>query len=368
MSTLGLARHALTSAINTGSETDDQHYADYGSRKPRPMQAAEAQNTLPTLSHRMRHDKSILALALSSDRIFAGTQGGEIIVYSLDTYERVAVIEGHKGSILDLCLSEDESVLFSTAGDRYTNVWDTKTLERVYCLYSTYDIGDVFCVCFSDRLRTVYIGSQNTTIQWYDLKEKDRRPRAKSDANPLLREDRFFDSSGPGGIRTPRPAETELRPKHAKGGQVLEIDKNNVLHFAHYGYVYCMLLARDVVPEAPGEDVLISGGGDGAINIWRLDKARGGAIDKLCSLYDDREEGHSILSIALDGTFLYSGRSGGEVDVWDIETRQLVRSLKAHRDDVLTIAIGGGYIFSAAVTGFVRVWLLPCIANFAILT
>lgn len=34
----------------------------------------------PTLAHRMKHDKSILALAVSSQYIFAGTQGGEILV------------------------------------------------------------------------------------------------------------------------------------------------------------------------------------------------------------------------------------------------------------------------------------------------
>lgn len=34
----------------------------------------------PTLVHRMKHDKSILALAVSSQYIFAGTQGGEILV------------------------------------------------------------------------------------------------------------------------------------------------------------------------------------------------------------------------------------------------------------------------------------------------
>lgn len=34
----------------------------------------------PALSHRMKHDKSILALAVSAQYIFAGTQGGEILV------------------------------------------------------------------------------------------------------------------------------------------------------------------------------------------------------------------------------------------------------------------------------------------------
>lgn len=86
------------------------------------------QNTVPKasrtpgLSHRMKHDKSILALAVSSSSIYAGTQGGEILVYSLDTYERQRVIEGHRGSVLGLCLSQDQALLFSSATDPIVNV------------------------------------------------------------------------------------------------------------------------------------------------------------------------------------------------------------------------------------------------------
>jgi di- and tripeptidase len=42
--------------------------------------AVPTANQTPVLSHRMKHDKSILALAVSSQYIFAGTQGGEILV------------------------------------------------------------------------------------------------------------------------------------------------------------------------------------------------------------------------------------------------------------------------------------------------
>jgi WD40 repeat protein len=86
-------------------------------------------------------------------------------VYNLETYKRIAVILGHRGSVLSLTLSEDASLLFSSAGDRFVNVWDTKTLLRVYSIYSMYDIGDVFCVSYSSTLNTVYLGAQNTSIQ-----------------------------------------------------------------------------------------------------------------------------------------------------------------------------------------------------------
>jgi hypothetical protein len=41
---------------------------------------AERSANTPVLAHRMKHDKSILALAVSAEYIFAGTQGGEILV------------------------------------------------------------------------------------------------------------------------------------------------------------------------------------------------------------------------------------------------------------------------------------------------
>ena len=37
----------------------------------------------PVLAHKLKHNKSILALAVSSDTLFAGTEGGEILVSTL---------------------------------------------------------------------------------------------------------------------------------------------------------------------------------------------------------------------------------------------------------------------------------------------
>ncbi|GME23672.1 Beta-Ala-His dipeptidase [Neofusicoccum parvum] len=308
----------------------------------------------PGLFHRMRHDKSILALAASAEYIFAGTEGGEILVYSLETYGRVAIIEGHRGSVLGLCLSQDHQLLLSSAGDRIVNVWNTRTFAREYSIYSAYDIGDVFCVSYSCALRTIYLGAQNTSIQWYNLNEKDKRPAPKPTAHPSFREDRFFDSLGPGGIRTPKPDSSSDEPRDAKGGQVLELDKQYIHQFAHYGYVYCTLLASGSVAGYADKEILISGGGDGVIKLWRLDQEAGGAIHELNALDDGREEGNAVQSMVLDGTFLYGGRPDGEINVWDLETKQLVRSLKTNVGDVLTISIGGGFLFGAGDRGSVQ--------------
>jgi di- and tripeptidase len=234
-------------------------------------------------------------------------------------------------------------------------VWCTSTFRHLYALWSPYDIGDIFCVAYSSLHRTVYLGAQNTSIQWYDLKEKDARPPPALASHPSERKNRFFDSLGPGGVQTPKPSSTDSRSKDAVGGQELQIDNQDIHQFAHYGYVHCMLLAKGILPEAPSEEVLVSGGGDGRILFWRIDGSTGGAISSICALEDGREEGESILSLAREGTFLYSGRFDGEVNVWDLETRQLVRSLKASTGDVHTLTLGAGVLYAGGKSGRVQV-------------
>ncbi len=182
--------------------------------------------------------------------------------------------------------------------------------------------------------------AQLLTIQWYDLKTKDSRPRPNLTSHPSHRNHRFFDSPGPGGIRTPR---TPSPDGTVTGGEYLEIGKEDIVQYAHYGYVYCMALCCGLSSDEPDGEILISGGGDGTIKLWNLNRDNGGAIKEIATL----ENGdNSVLTVALDGMFLYSGLLEGDINVWDLDTRQLVRSVKAHAEDELTLTIGGGFIFS----------------------
>jgi len=116
-----------------------------------------------------------------------------------------------------------------------------------------------------------------------------------------------------------------------------------------------MLLGEGILSEKPEEEVLVSGGGDGRILLWRIDPTKGGAISTICALEDGREEGESIFSLARDGTFLYSGRFDGEVNVWDLETKQLVRSLTASTGDVHTLTLGSNVLYAGGKSGRVQV-------------
>lgn len=113
-----------------------------------------------------------------------------------------------------------------------------------------------------------------------------------------------------------------------------------------------MLLSRGLDADNADEETLISGGGDGIVKLWSLDSDESGALSEEISL--ENGDG-SVLSMALDGTVLYTGRLEGDVNVWDLDTRQLIRTVKAHNADVLALAVGYGLLFSGGSNGITKV-------------
>ena len=118
-----------------------------------------------------------------------------------------------------------------------------------------------------------------------------------------------------------------------------------------------MLLARGSSIGVQEEEVLVTGGGDGAIVLWALNETKPGSLGFISRLHNGRDEPESVLAMSLDEGLLYSGRAGGELNVWHLDTRQLVRTMKPFRCDILSLSIGRGIVFVSAENGEVKVSL-----------
>jgi di- and tripeptidase len=344
----------------TAGVSDDEPY-DIADRAETSDDIDAKLETRPELTHHLQNDSSILTLAVGDRFIYAGTQDGEIVVWSLASFELVLRIQAHTRAVLCLFLSPDRKLLFSSAGDAIVNAWCPDNLKRLYHIYSTYDVGDVFSVAYSPQFETVYLGAQNTSIQWVSLKDFASRPTPNPDRHPDRRNHRFFDSVQAGGTSTPRP---EPARTGINGGEVLEIDKAHMRHYAHFGYVYCMLMVRGVSRLVDSEeDMLISGGGDGTIKLWKLSDE---GIKDVAVLGEDDAE--SVLSMAIDGSFLYSSKLEGVIELWDLDTKQKLRVIRAQKGDVMTLQMGWGYLWSAGATGIARVSFMQVFVPVKILT
>ncbi|KAI8139626.1 hypothetical protein BJV82DRAFT_626793 [Fennellomyces sp. T-0311] len=297
-------------------------------------------------------DNSVLSLAASNTYLFSGSQSSKIHVWDLQIFSLVTTLVGHRGSVLGLTLSPDQRWLFSCSGDGTIRVWNTETLTCAYLIQSCHDVGDIFSMVYSASANMLIFGSQNTSIQWYDF--SDPQTHGSTGGVPVIpinprksasQKSKFFTSPAYEDIAEEVdqfPAEHDLVK--------CVIREKNVRSNAHDGYVYCLLHATDI-PNVEGE-VILSGSGDGDVKIWSIADS---TLKLLNTLRGDTDKGVLCMAISEDG-YLFCGVQGGDVQIWDLETNQLIRSMMAHSDDVLAIAIKGPGFVSASADGTIKVW------------
>lgn len=63
------------------------------------------------------------------------------------------------------------------------------------------------------------------------------------------------------------------------------------------------------------------------------------------------DDAESVLSLTLDGS-LYAGKLDGIVELWDLDTTQRLRVIKAHAGNVMSLQMGWGYLWAASTNGW----------------
>ena len=172
-------------------------------------------------------------------------------------------------------------------------------------------------------------------------------------AHPSKRQHRFFDSKGPDGTRAPGSSDgTHTTPE---GGRVLSFKRDHHKLFAHHGYVYSMLLVKGLIESAPTEEALLTGSGDGAVKLWRLGQEPGATPVQIAKL----QNSDSVLSIAVEGSLLYCGLAGGALNIWNLDSQQLVKRIVRHTGDLWAVHVIQGVAICGDSTGTVKVLNLP---------
>ncbi|KAK6460923.1 Metalloexopeptidase [Scheffersomyces coipomensis] len=360
----------------------------------------------PTLIHKWTHTHSILCVipAPQKQLLFCGTQDSKILVYDMIEYSLKYEINcGHQdqaASVLTLTLSKDENYLFSAGSDSLVKVWDVsnvhklkkeniaptddsnETIDEIHCthiIYSYVDIGDIFSIAWCDALSTLFIGAQNASILWctLSLDESNHHPHAtlkNMGRLPHLRYNKFFDSRGPGGSFNTLQSKHQILRKNSTNSQnipnspkLIEVKNDDIIRFAHNGYVYCMDIFRckggdeDLNTDFSYhyqniyDNILISCGGDGLVHIWGINSNED-EKHLTISKFKTLENEESVISMKIVNSYLYVGLGDSTINVWDLMTFQLIRSFHfesndSSYDEVLSLCIYNDCIFKASNLG-----------------
>ncbi|KAF8635795.1 hypothetical protein AX15_000002 [Amanita polypyramis BW_CC] len=344
---------------------------------PNPSLSRElqSQSSVPLLLHSLNESHgSVLCLAADDEYIYAGTQGQDILVWSKINYTLQHTLRGHTGSVLALEYAKDKEWLFSAGGDSTVRVWSTMTMVPIYVIepYLETDAGDLFSLVWSSTLQTVYMGCQNTSLQWFDFRESILFPdsatsetglspgssRAMTPSIPFRKVHKFFDSypqyerraadiyaNNRGSYIDRYSSDSEREPTTPNPQAAISIPSKNVIDSAHYGYIYCM--AKLEIPEAQ----LATGGGDETVKIWV------GSREGITLLTTFEFSHGAVLALVAKGDTLYAGCQDGYVKVLDLETQTLIRTIIVQESiDILSLSMIGSDLFTCSANGWIKSW------------
>ncbi|KAF9046463.1 hypothetical protein BJ165DRAFT_1345379 [Panaeolus papilionaceus] len=318
----------------------------------------QSEESSPLLVHSLSESSrsSVLSLAASDNYIFSGTQNQDISVWDKRTFRLKHTMRGHTGSVLALEYAKDKDWLISSSGTwRSEIVWCTKSLQALYVIdpYLENGAGDLYSLAWSSALQTIYVGCQNTSLQWFNFLD----PISRSDSSSIHK---FFDSY-PQHER--KPADLNANNNASRPGRgtpdsdnvsdssspayYLNIPSANVIDSAHYGYVYCMAMLN---PSGPSVQ-LATGSGDESVKLWDCSNV----VPQLVHEFPCNQG--AILAIVSRDDTIYAGCQDGYVKVLDLETKTLVRTIIVHEGiDIISMTMLGTDLYTSSANGWVNRW------------
>ncbi|TFK70401.1 glutathione degradosome [Pluteus cervinus] len=349
--------------------------------------ADTAQPALVHLLHDAEKRSSVLSLAATEEYIFSGTQCKYISVWDKKTFALTNTLRGHTGSVLALEYAKEKQWLFSSSGDSTVRIWSTASLKPIYVLdpYLETGAGDLFALAWSSNLQTIYIGCQNTSLQWYDFNMLGQVSSPPSSHDEL--QSPTPGSATPGGS-APRKAhkffdsypQYERKPadifaNNGTGGQVhgssspvldgdapqqgyLSVPASNVIDSAHFGYIYCMALLT--TPD--GTLHLATGSGDELVKLWSCTPKGPKLVHEFACTHG------AVLALIVKDDTIYAGCQDGYVKILDLETKTLVRTIIVQEGvDILSMTLIGSDLYTCSANGWVKRWSasFDCAASWA---
>ncbi|KAJ8090465.1 hypothetical protein PM082_019063 [Marasmius tenuissimus] len=319
------------------------------SPSPHPSLSRDLQsdNSLPHLLHNLHESgSSVLSLAANDEYIFSGSQNEDIAVWDKKSFQLKDTLQGHKGAVLALVYASERDWLFSSSGDSTVRIWSGKTLNLLFTVdpYQETGAGDLFSLDWSPTLQTIYVGCQNTSLQWIEF---HRSGYASGTSTPNLgatrKAHKFFDSY-PQYQRKPADIFANNSPRIGTliDEPRLAIPASNSIESEHFGYVYCMSLLDDKQHGVK----LVTGSGDESVKVWECTK-EGPKLVHTFSCYHG-----AVLSIVGQGNTVYAGCQDGHVKILDLETRTVIRTLIVQEGiDILSLSMIQSDLYASSANG-----------------
>jgi WD40 repeat protein len=307
------------------------------------------------------HTQGVHAVAISRSgrRAVSGADDNTVRVWDLDAGRLGATLQGHTDRVWAVAITADGRRAVSGSWDETVRVWDLEASRLIGTLEGHTSVVDGVAIT-ADGRRAVS-GSRDNTVRIWDVEPGIRivpRLEGWTGAGPVPTAYHF-----PGLVNTLGGAVGPVfsvaiqpdGPRAVSGGadgalQVWDLEAGHLTATLE-GHT------RDVwgVGITPDGTRAISSSADDSVRVWDLDASR-----PIATI-----EGHTgkVVGVAIsaDGRRAVWGAVDRTVRMWDLETGRQIVTLDGHADIVVGVAItaDGRRAVSGSADKTVRVWDLP---------
>merc|ERR1740129_1212213 len=248
-----------------------------------------------------RHTVTCVCLSKDDSRIYSASKDGVIIIWDLEKRKKLKTIKrdnkgenGHSGPVFAMAINSEDSLLATGGKGGYIYVWETRTFTLKHRLYKY--SKDVTALSFRNGSNTLFSGAMDRSLIVWDAFSGSWQATLVGPTEPVTclhgLEKQNFVCSG---------MDKAIRFFKVESGTHLVFPK------AHKGTVdtICML----------NHERWVTGGNDGAIRLWSKRK------NKALAHLADAHEGKWISSLASRtfGDVFASGSNDGWVNLYRVE-------------------------------------------------
>jgi WD40 repeat protein len=277
-----------------------------------------------------------VAFAFNRPLIFAGMISGLLRVWSMDDFEEIAQLSGHKRQVTSLAISSDGSRIVSGSRDCTMRVWDGRTFEEIGLCEHEHQVNSV---TFSPDSTLIASGSNDNTVWIWNARSLGKVTRL-ADHEDIVTSVAFF----PDGTRIVSASwDRTVRMWDARTYEPLP-----GLRCA--GPVCAIDISPDSTRLALGERTSNT---EGVLRVFDiLTLAEQAQVNVSPGLYLPW-----AITFSPGGDLIASGTACGAIQVWDASRLSNIATIRGHHGQVTSIAFSsdGSQIVAGSEDGTVRI-------------
>ncbi|NEO52294.1 MAG: PQQ-binding-like beta-propeller repeat protein [Okeania sp. SIO3B5] len=324
------------------TETEDNPETQQPETSPQATRETENTETQPDISNDLvlaprlvrslsnPQPDSAFSVAISFDgEILASSRGKDIQLWNLQTGKLLDTLSSHQANVRSVAVSPDGRTLASGSGDGTVKLWDIPTGEM---LVSFLHSGVVTAVAFTADGRTVIGCSADRGMKSWDI-YTGRLLHRMNGTQPI--------AFGAGGLRMAASGGPRfIRLWNAEQGQLLR--NLSIPNTNNNGGIEAIAFSED------GQTIAHAMKGESKVLVWDVETW------KVRYTLEKHSQAIKAIAISPDGKILASSSEDGNINLWDLGTGKLLRSIKG--DGAIVFSPDSKQLVSVSQDNLIQLW------------